>query len=425
MRKFCALPSKPPKSMATSLSARSPLCPYGRMADVVGETGEVDEVGVAAQPDRHAPPDLGHLERVGQPGPWRLALPRTDDLGLVGQPAQGGTVQHPGAVAGEVGAVFGVGARQCGTLGRLGHQALAVEVVVWVVAARIHRRTVCQDCSPVSGARGAMPVRLTVMRNRVARLLSLVLAVLTAGLVLVPTAPTAWADPPFRLADYVTDDANALSGGQRAEVQTAVDDLYNARRIRLWVVYVDSFSGQAAADVGPKHDADQRLPGRGRHSRRRHRRPRLRVSGSGAAARGVDVDTPAPQRGRARVAQRRLGRRRRGRRGWPEPGALVRTPGSAGWAWWPSWRSSPSRCWRCCCGGAAGGASAARPSSPPRNGWIRRTPTRLRRSPSTRSTTCPGRSSSTSTTRCAPATTNWHWRSRNSGRRTPHRSPLP
>ena len=218
------------------------------MADVVGEPREVDEVGVAAQPDRHAPSDLRHLERMGQPGPWRLALPRTDDLGLVGQPAQGGTVQHPGAVAGEVGAVFGVGARQCGTLWRLGHQSLAVEVVVWVVAARIHRRIVCQDCSPVSGARGAMPVRLTVMRRRlgVARLLSLVLAVLTAGLVLVPTAPTAWADPPLRLADYVTDDANALSGGQRAQVQTAVDDLYSARRIRLWVVYVDSFSGQSA-----------------------------------------------------------------------------------------------------------------------------------------------------------------------------------
>jgi hypothetical protein len=86
------------------------------------------------------------------------------------------------------------------------------------------------------------------MRRRlgVARLLSLVLAVLTAGLVLVPTAPTAWADPPLRLADYITDDANALSGGQRAKVQTAIDDLYNARRIRLWVVYVDSFSGQSA-----------------------------------------------------------------------------------------------------------------------------------------------------------------------------------
>jgi TPM domain len=81
---------------------------------------------------------------------------------------------------------------------------------------------------------------------RIVRLLSLVLAVLTAGLVLVPNAPTAWADAPFRLSDYVTDNANALSGGERSEVQAAVDDLYNAKRIRLWVVYVDSFSGQSA-----------------------------------------------------------------------------------------------------------------------------------------------------------------------------------
>jgi predicted nucleic acid-binding Zn-ribbon protein len=83
-------------------------------------------------------------------------------------------------------------------------------------------------------------------RLRVARFLSLVLAVLTAGLVLVPTAPTARADPPFRLSDYVTDNANALSGSGLSSVQSAVQNLYNSRQVRLWVVYVDSFSGQAA-----------------------------------------------------------------------------------------------------------------------------------------------------------------------------------
>jgi len=83
-------------------------------------------------------------------------------------------------------------------------------------------------------------------RLRVARLFTLVLAVLTAGLVLVPTAPTARADPPFRLSDYVTDNANALSGSGLSNVQSAVQNLYNSRQVRLWVVYVDSFSGQAA-----------------------------------------------------------------------------------------------------------------------------------------------------------------------------------
>jgi uncharacterized membrane protein YgcG/predicted nucleic acid-binding Zn-ribbon protein len=76
---------------------------------------------------------------------------------------------------------------------------------------------------------------------RIARLLSLLLAILTAGLLL---APAAAAEPPFRLQDYVTDNTGALSGSGRNDVQQAVDRLYTDRRIRLWVVYVDTFSGQ-------------------------------------------------------------------------------------------------------------------------------------------------------------------------------------
>lgn len=78
---------------------------------------------------------------------------------------------------------------------------------------------------------------------RIARLLGLVLAVLTVGALL---APAAAAQPPFRLPSYVNDDANALSGSESSDVQQAVDKLYNDRHIRLWVVYVDSFSGQDA-----------------------------------------------------------------------------------------------------------------------------------------------------------------------------------
>ena len=77
---------------------------------------------------------------------------------------------------------------------------------------------------------------------RIARLFSLVLAVLTAGLLL---APAAAADPPFRVPAYVTDKADVLSQGQRVQVENAVNQLYNDKRIRLWVVYVDSF-GQSA-----------------------------------------------------------------------------------------------------------------------------------------------------------------------------------
>jgi len=78
---------------------------------------------------------------------------------------------------------------------------------------------------------------------RLARLLSLLAAIFTAATLL---APSALAEPPFRLPDYVTDNAGALNDRQLAEVQKAVDQLYSERRVRLWVVFVDSFSPQGA-----------------------------------------------------------------------------------------------------------------------------------------------------------------------------------
>lgn len=77
---------------------------------------------------------------------------------------------------------------------------------------------------------------------RVARLFSLLLAVLTAGLL---CAPAVAAEPPFRVPDYVTDRSDALSPTQRAEVEDALLALYDKERIRLWVVYVDSFDQSA------------------------------------------------------------------------------------------------------------------------------------------------------------------------------------
>ena len=73
---------------------------------------------------------------------------------------------------------------------------------------------------------------------RLARLFSLVLAVLAASVLL---APVTAAEPPFRIPDYITDRAGVLSEGERLEVRAAIDQLYNERRVRLWVVYVDSF----------------------------------------------------------------------------------------------------------------------------------------------------------------------------------------
>ncbi|TDO07423.1 TLP18.3/Psb32/MOLO-1 phosphatase superfamily protein [Mycobacterium sp. BK086] len=74
-------------------------------------------------------------------------------------------------------------------------------------------------------------------------MLSLLAAILTAATLV---APAAVAEPPFRLPDYVTDNAGALGDGQLASVQRAVDTLYSDRHIRLWVVYVDSFAPKTA-----------------------------------------------------------------------------------------------------------------------------------------------------------------------------------
>ena len=63
-----------------------------RVAEVVGEARRFDDVGVAAEGVRELAPDLGDLERVGQPVADEVAARRPDDLRLGGQPAQGAGV---------------------------------------------------------------------------------------------------------------------------------------------------------------------------------------------------------------------------------------------------------------------------------------------------------------------------------------------
>ena len=210
--------------------------------------GHVDEVGIAAQPDRHAAADLGDLQRVGEPGARRLALPWPDHLGLVGQPAQGGAVQDPRPVAGEIGAVFGVGARAArhpwavrppDAAGRTRRRGLRVAVTD-AQSARTDRRSAAPAASDYIDGHAHRPSAQPL------------LAILTAG---TAVAPARAAEPPLRLPDHVTDNAGALSHRQLAEVSKAVDKLYNDRRIRLWVVYVNTFSGQDARRRGPEHHA--------------------------------------------------------------------------------------------------------------------------------------------------------------------------
>ena len=64
----------------------------------------------------------------------------------------------------------------------------------------------------------------TLAVMRLARFFSLLAAILTAATLM---APSVAAEPPFRLPDYVTDNAGVLNDRQLADVQKAVDQLYS------------------------------------------------------------------------------------------------------------------------------------------------------------------------------------------------------
>jgi len=83
---------------------------------------------------------------------------------------------------------------------------------------------------------------MSTLRRSVAVFMAMLITALT-GLIV---APSATAQPPFRLSGYITDNAGALNGSGRAAIQTATGKLYSDRHIQLWVVFVDDFSGQPA-----------------------------------------------------------------------------------------------------------------------------------------------------------------------------------
>ena len=76
------------------------------------------------------------------------------------------------------------------------------------------------------------------------RRLSVVLGVVA---LLLLTGGPAYAVPPFRLADQVTDEVGALRG-REDEVDEAVDELRRANGIQLFVVFAASFDGAEGAD---------------------------------------------------------------------------------------------------------------------------------------------------------------------------------
>lgn len=96
------------------------------MAQVVRETGTVDDVGIASQHGTELATDLGDLEGVREPVADEVVVPGGQHLGLGGEATQRSRVHQTGSVPCEVVPI--------GTLVRrvLGHPALAVERAVRV-----------------------------------------------------------------------------------------------------------------------------------------------------------------------------------------------------------------------------------------------------------------------------------------------------
>ena len=72
-----------------------------RMAEVVGERQRFREILVEAERAGQGAGDLGHFQRVGQPGAVMVALVEHEDLRLVLEPAERGRMDDPVGIAPE------------------------------------------------------------------------------------------------------------------------------------------------------------------------------------------------------------------------------------------------------------------------------------------------------------------------------------
>ena len=71
----------------------------GRVAEIVRQRHRLGQILVQRQHPRDRARDLGHLERMGQPGAVIVAFVLHEDLGLVLETAKGGRMDDPVAVA--------------------------------------------------------------------------------------------------------------------------------------------------------------------------------------------------------------------------------------------------------------------------------------------------------------------------------------
>ena len=76
--------------------------PERRVAEVVGERQRLGQILVEPKRAGERAGDLGHFERMRQPGAEMVALVKHEDLGLVREPAESGGVDDAVAVAPEI-----------------------------------------------------------------------------------------------------------------------------------------------------------------------------------------------------------------------------------------------------------------------------------------------------------------------------------
>ena len=80
------------------------------------------------------------------------------------------------------------------------------------------------------------------------RLLRSAATTLLAGALLLTLPTVATAEPPLDVIGTITDEVGVLDDDERADVQAALDDHFDATRSQLFVVYVDTFDGLSGAD---------------------------------------------------------------------------------------------------------------------------------------------------------------------------------
>ena len=71
----------------------------GRMAEIVRQCQSLGQVFVEAKLPRQCASDLGHFQRVGQPGAVMIALVKDENLGLVLEATKSRRMDHPVAIA--------------------------------------------------------------------------------------------------------------------------------------------------------------------------------------------------------------------------------------------------------------------------------------------------------------------------------------